>query len=91
MKIKFSIYLSILLILITGCASGPKPQQGWYPKIAQFDKVSPHATLPRTADGILLDAMTSGEVDEAWAKQHHSIWLDEVKAKLDERGLTLRG
>ena len=28
-----------------------------------------------------LDAMTSGEVDEAWAKQHHSIWLDEVKAK----------
>lgn len=28
-----------------------------------------------------LDAMTSGEVDEAWAKQHHSIWLEEVKAK----------
>ena len=27
------------------------------------------------------DAMTSGEVDEAWAEQHHSIWLDEVKAK----------
>ena len=25
------------------------------------------------------DAMGSGEVDEAWAKQHHSIWLDEVK------------
>ena len=27
------------------------------------------------------DAMGSGEVDEAWAHQHHSIWLDEVKAK----------
>ncbi|KEJ88644.1 formate dehydrogenase subunit gamma [Sulfitobacter donghicola] len=26
-------------------------------------------------------AMTSGEVDEAWAEQHHSIWLEEVKAK----------
>ncbi len=26
------------------------------------------------------DAMGSGEVDEAWAHQHHSIWLDEVKA-----------
>ncbi|WP_299922021.1 formate dehydrogenase subunit gamma [uncultured Pelagimonas sp.] len=24
------------------------------------------------------DAMTTGEVDEAWAHQHHSIWLDEV-------------
>ncbi len=27
------------------------------------------------------DAMGSGEVDEAWAKQHHSIWLEEVKSK----------
>ena len=25
-------------------------------------------------------AMGTGEVDEAWAHQHHSIWLDEVKA-----------
>ncbi|WP_372885372.1 formate dehydrogenase subunit gamma [Shimia sp.] len=25
------------------------------------------------------DAMGSGEVDEAWAHQHHSIWLDEVR------------
>jgi formate dehydrogenase subunit gamma len=25
------------------------------------------------------DAMGSGEVDEAWAKQHHSIWLEEVQ------------
>ncbi|WP_238368421.1 formate dehydrogenase subunit gamma [Mesobacterium pallidum] len=26
------------------------------------------------------EAMGSGEVDENWAHQHHSIWLDEVKA-----------
>ena len=25
------------------------------------------------------DAMGSGEVDEAWAHQHHSIWLEDVK------------
>ena len=30
------------------------------------------------------DAMGTGEVDEAWAHQHHSIWLEEVKAA--ERG-----
>jgi len=27
------------------------------------------------------DAMTTGEVDEAWAHQHHSLWLEEVKQK----------
>ena len=27
------------------------------------------------------DAMGSGEVDEAWAHQHHSLWLEEVKKK----------
>lgn len=27
------------------------------------------------------DAMGSGEVDEAWAHQHHSLWLDELKAR----------
>jgi formate dehydrogenase subunit gamma len=25
------------------------------------------------------DAMGTGEVDEAWAEQHHSIWLEELK------------
>lgn len=25
------------------------------------------------------DAMSNGEVDEAWAHQHHSVWLDEVR------------
>ncbi|MEQ9695180.1 formate dehydrogenase subunit gamma [Shimia sp. SDUM112013] len=38
------------------------------------------------------DAMGSGEVDEAWAHQHHSIWLDEMleeekgKAKAEPEG-----
>jgi formate dehydrogenase subunit gamma len=27
------------------------------------------------------DAMGSGEVDENWAKEHHSLWLEEEKAK----------
>lgn len=31
-------------------------------------------------------AMGSGEVDEAWAHQHHSIWLDEVKAREAAKG-----
>ena len=27
------------------------------------------------------DAMGTGYVEEQWAREHHSIWLDEVKAK----------
>lgn len=27
------------------------------------------------------DAMGSGEVEEQWAREHHSLWLDEVQAK----------
>lgn len=27
------------------------------------------------------DAMGSGEVDEAWAEQHHALWLEEVRQK----------
>jgi formate dehydrogenase subunit gamma len=27
------------------------------------------------------DAMGKGEVDEQWAKEHHGLWLEEVKAK----------
>ncbi|MDJ0821352.1 MAG: formate dehydrogenase subunit gamma [Paracoccaceae bacterium] len=27
------------------------------------------------------DAMGSGEVDEAWAEQHHSLWLEELREK----------
>jgi formate dehydrogenase subunit gamma len=26
-----------------------------------------------------LEGMISGEVDEGWARQHHSVWLDEVQ------------
>lgn len=26
-----------------------------------------------------LDAMTSGEVDENWAREHHSLWVEEVE------------
>lgn len=26
-----------------------------------------------------LDAMTSGEVDEQWAKEHHGLWVEELK------------
>lgn len=32
------------------------------------------------------DAMGSGEVDEAWAHQHHSLWLEEVKEKEKSAG-----
>lgn len=34
------------------------------------------------------DAMGSGEVDVAWAEQHHSIWLEEVQDKQDAPGRT---
>ena len=27
------------------------------------------------------DAMGSGEVEEQWAKEHHSLWVEEVRAK----------
>ena len=27
------------------------------------------------------EAMGTGEVDENWAKEHHSLWLEEEKAK----------
>ncbi|MFN3209447.1 MAG: formate dehydrogenase subunit gamma [Roseovarius sp.] len=30
------------------------------------------------------DAMGSGEVEEQWAREHHSLWLDEVKKREDE-------
>jgi formate dehydrogenase subunit gamma len=27
------------------------------------------------------DAMGSGQVEEQWAKEHHSLWVEEVKAR----------
>lgn len=32
------------------------------------------------------DAMGSGEVEEQWAKEHHGLWVEEVKAKEAEGG-----
>lgn len=32
-----------------------------------------------------LDAMRSGEVDDAWAKEHHELWYNEVKAGKSEQ------
>ena len=34
------------------------------------------------------DAMGSGEVEEQWAKEHHSLWVEEVKAKETSSGAT---
>ncbi|MEM9796563.1 MAG: formate dehydrogenase subunit gamma [Pseudomonadota bacterium] len=34
------------------------------------------------------DAMGTGEVDEAWAKQHHSLWLEEIEGKDAKGGTT---
>ncbi len=31
-----------------------------------------------------IDAVTSGEVDENWAKEHHSLWLAELRASKDD-------
>lgn len=32
------------------------------------------------------DAMGSGEVEEQWAREHHSLWVEEVKAKEAQAG-----
>jgi len=34
------------------------------------------------------DAMGSGEVDETWAQQHHSLWLEEIRAKAVSKDAT---
>ncbi|MFK7761756.1 MAG: formate dehydrogenase subunit gamma [Roseobacter sp.] len=34
------------------------------------------------------DAMGSGEVEEQWAREHHSLWVEEVKAKEAKAGGT---
>lgn len=36
------------------------------------------------------DAMGSGEVEEQWAREHHSLWVDEVEAKgkIEPKGAT---
>lgn len=34
------------------------------------------------------DAMGSGEVDENWAREHHSVWVEEVKGKTGDARTT---
>jgi formate dehydrogenase subunit gamma len=38
-----------------------------------------HIYLGTLGSECALEGMVSGEVDEGWAKQHHSVWLEEVK------------
>ncbi|MGX9353216.1 formate dehydrogenase subunit gamma [Shimia sp. W99] len=57
--------------------------QGWH-AIAAFILmmiVTAHVYIGSIGMEGAFDAMGSGEVDEAWAHQHHSIWLEEVKAE----------
>jgi formate dehydrogenase subunit gamma len=35
------------------------------------------------------DAMGSGEVEEQWAREHHSLWVEEVRAREAEGGRTI--
>ena len=56
MKLKIAVYLSILLMLVTGCASGPTPQAGWYPNLTRFDEVSQHGVLPRPVGVAIVDS-----------------------------------
>ncbi len=56
MKLKLGIFLSLLALFIIGCASGPTPQPGWYPKIAQFDEVSKYAVIPKPDDVVIVDS-----------------------------------
>lgn len=60
MKIKFVIYLSLLAVLITGCASGSAPQSGWYPNVIGFDTVKKYAVLPAPAGVHIIDSRPAG-------------------------------
>jgi formate dehydrogenase subunit gamma len=37
------------------------------------------------------DAMGSGEVDLNWAKEHHSLWVEEVQAKSGDKSISTKG
>jgi formate dehydrogenase subunit gamma len=41
--------------------------------------VCAHIYLGTAGSEGAFEGMVSGEVDEGWAKQHHSLWYDEVK------------
>ncbi len=40
-----------------------------------------HAYMGTVAVEGALEGMVTGQVDESWAKQHHELWYEEVKAK----------
>lgn len=56
MKLKFSIVLIILLMLVASCVSGPTPQPGWYPEIVRYDVVSQYAVLPSSPGVVVVDS-----------------------------------
>jgi len=43
-----------------------------------------HAYIGTIGTEGALEGMTSGYVDEAWARQHHNLWYDEVKGSAGE-------
>lgn len=57
--------------------------QGWHAIVAfiMMAIILAHIYIGSVGMEGAYDAMGSGEVDEAWAHQHHSIWLEELKAK----------
>ena len=56
MKLKLGIFLSMLVLLIAGCASGPTPQPGWYPNLIGYDEISKYAVLPMKAGVTIVDS-----------------------------------
>ena len=56
MNIKYSFILGLLLLLVSGCASGPTPQPGWYSQIIRYDEVSELAVLPARQDVMIVDS-----------------------------------
>ena len=56
MNIKYGFILGLLLLLVSGCASGPTPQPGWYSQIIRYDEVSELAVLPARQDVMIVDS-----------------------------------
>lgn len=56
MNHKLGFYLSLIVILLAGCASGPTPQPGWYPQLVRYDEVSKLAVLPVRQDVAIIDS-----------------------------------
>ncbi len=44
-----------------------------------------HAYIGSIGTEGALEGMVSGQVDEAWAKQHHDLWYDEVKKAQNDK------